>query len=95
MVVYESMAMPKAGVFAEGEGIAVAKNIISMIQSKEEFVLYDGKGGCFIESGKDTASVIEVDMFSNPKPSTTLTEQTHENLIKKVDFEKERISNWL
>ena len=72
MVVYESMAMPKAGVFAEGEGIAVAKNIISMIQSKEEFVLYDGKGGCFIESGKDTASVIEVDMFSNPKPSTTL-----------------------
>ena len=95
MVVYESMAMPKAGVFAEGEGIAVAKNIISMIQSKEEFVLYDGKGGCFIESGKDTASVIEVDMFSNPKPSTTLTEQTHENLIKKVDFEKERLSNWL
>ena len=95
MAVAESIAMPKAGVFAEGEGVTVAKNIVSKIQSKDEFVLYDGKGGCFIESGRDTASVIEVDMFSNPKPSTALTEQTHENLIKKIDFEKERLSKWL
>jgi sulfide:quinone oxidoreductase len=91
----ENMAVPKAGVFAEGEGITVAKNIISKIQSKESSALFDGKGGCFIESGRDTASLIEVDMFTNDKPSTNLTESTSDNLSKKIEFEKERLSKWL
>ena len=95
LTVTEKMAVPKAGIFAEGEGITVAKNIISKIQSKEESTLFDGKGGCFIESGRDTASIIEVDMFSNPTPSTSLTEATSDNLSKKVEFEKERMSKWL
>ena len=94
LTVTEKLAVPKAGVFAEGEGITVAKNIISKIKSQDKFVLYDGKGGCFIESGRNTASVIEVDMFSNPKPSTKLTESTAENLDKKLEFEKERLKNW-
>ena len=95
LTVVENMAVPKAGIFAEGEGITVAKNIISKIQSKEESVLFDGKGGCFIESGRDTASVIEVDMFSQSKPTTSLTEVTSDNLSKKIEFEKERLSKWL
>lgn len=95
LTVAENMAVPKAGIFAEGEGITVAKNIISKIQSKEESALFDGKGGCFIESGRNTASVIEVDMFTNDKPSTNLTESTSDNLSKKIEFEKERLSKWL
>ncbi len=93
--VAENMAVPKAGIFAEGEGITVAQNIVSKIQSKEEAALFDGKGGCFIESGRYTASVIEVDMFTNEKPSTNLTESTSDNLSKKIEFEKERLSKWL
>jgi sulfide:quinone oxidoreductase len=93
--VTDTMMVPKAGVFAEGEGYSVAKNIISKIQLKEESTLFDGKGGCFIESGRDTASVIEIDMFSGPKPSTRLTESTSEYLDKKLQFEKDRLSNWL
>ena len=95
LAVAENMAVPKAGVFAEGEGITVARNIISKIQSKEDSALFDGKGGCFIESGRDTASLIEVDMFTNDKPSTNLTELTSDNLSKKIEFEKERLSKWL
>lgn len=95
LVVTENKAVPKAGVFAEGEGITVAKNIVSKLQSKEESELFDGKGGCFIESGKETASVIEVDMFSQPEPSTSISEQTSENLSSKLEFEKERLSKWL
>jgi sulfide:quinone oxidoreductase len=95
LVVTENMAVPKAGIFAEGEGITVAQNIISRIQSMDEFVLFDGKGGCFIESGRNTASVIEVDMFSHSRPSTNLTESTPDNLSKKIQFEKERLSKWL
>ncbi len=95
LVVTENMAVPKAGIFAEGEGITVAQNIISEILSVKEFVLFDGKGGCFIESGRSTASIIEVDMFSHSRPSTNLTESTSDNLSKKVQFEKERLSKWL
>ena len=95
LVVTDSMAVPKAGIFAEGEGIAVAKNIVLKLESKESSVLFDGKGGCFLESGRDTASIIEVDMFADPKPSTRLTESTKDNLTKKLDFEKERLSKWL
>ena len=93
--VTDSIVVPKAGIFAEGEGITVAKNIISKLESKEISVLFDGKGGCFLESGRDTASVLEVDMFTNEKPSTKLTESTKDNLSKKLDFEKERLSKWL
>ena len=93
--VTDKLAVPKAGVFAEGEGMAVAKNIVSKIQSKEDNVLFDGKGGCFIESGKNTASLIEVDMFSGPQPSTNLTESTTEHLEEKIQFEKDRLSKWL
>jgi len=95
LTVTENMAVPKAGIFAEGEGITVAKNIISKIQDKKESVLFDGKGGCFIESGRNTASIIEIDMYSHSKPSINLTETTSDNLTKKVEFEKERLSKWL
>ena len=95
LTVTDSIAVPKAGIFAEGEGITVAKNIISKLESKETFVLFDGKGGCFLESGRDTASILEVDMFTNEKPTTKLTESTKDNLSKKLDFEKERLSKWL
>ena len=95
LTVNDTMAVPKAGIFAEGEGIIVAKNIISKLESKETSVVFDGKGGCFLESGRDTASIIEVDMFTNQKPTTKLTESTKDNLSKKLDFEKERLSKWL
>ena len=95
MKVTDTIAVPKAGVFAEGEGLAVAQNIISKIQSQEESALFDGKGGCFMESGRDTASLVQVDMFSEPKPSVKLTESTSEHFDEKLQFEKDRLARWL
>ena len=95
LAVTDTMTVPKAGIFAEGEAITVAQNIISKIQSKKESSLFDGKGGCFIESGRDTASLIEIDMFSELKPITKLTESTVKHLDEKIQFEKERLSKWL
>ena len=95
LTVIDTMTVPKAGIFAEGEAIVVAQNIISKIQSKKESSLFDGKGGCFIESGRETASLIEIDMFSESKPTTKLTEFTAKHLDEKIQFEKERLSKWL
>ena len=76
------------------EGMTVAKNITSKIKQTNELTLYDGIGGCFIESGRETASLIEVDMFSQEKPITRLTPSTEENLSKKFEFERERLTKW-
>jgi sulfide:quinone oxidoreductase len=95
LAVTDTVSVPKAGVFAEGEAIIAAQNIISKIQSKKESSLFDGKGSCFIESGRNTASLIEVDMFSGTKPLTNLTESTSTHLDEKIRFEKERLTKWL
>lgn len=55
MKVSETMVVPKAGIFAEGQGIRVARNIISQIHKEKESEIFDGKGGCFVELGGDTA----------------------------------------
>lgn len=91
----EGSAVPKAGVFAEGEATAVAKNIISKINSEEDSLLFDGKGSCFLESGKETAALIEVDMFSEDRPSTRLTDSTEQHLSEKLEFERDRLARWL
>jgi len=95
LAVNDTASVPKAGIFAEGEAITVAQNIMSKINSKKESSVFDGKGGCFIESGRNTASLIEVDMFSEPKPTTKLTESTAKHLNEKIQFEKERLVKWL
>lgn len=84
--------VPKAGVFAEGEGAVVARDIIAKITDGDGPEPYDGKGGCFIESGQSTASIIQVDAF---KPSTTLSEPTQSNLEAKLQFEKDHLQGWL
>ena len=84
--------VPKAGVFAEGEGAVVAGCIVADITGTAEPEPFDGRGGCFIESGRDTASVIEVDAF---KPRTKLSDMTVPNLEAKVQFERDRLANWL
>ena len=85
-------AVPKAGVFAEGEGLVVARCIISDIRGYREPEPFDGKGGCFIESGRQTASVIDVDAFA---PSTALSDFTKDNLETKLQFERDRLHGWL
>ena len=86
--------VPKAGVFAEGQGELVAQNIIAKILLNGKNLLYNGQGSCFLESGKNTASLIKVDMFGQPKPITQITESTKQNFVSKLEFEKERLTKW-
>jgi len=94
MMVTDKIAVPKAGIFAEGEGIAVARDIISKIRQKENSDIFDGKGGCFVEMG-NTAGYVYVDVFAEPNPITRLDEPAPEHLIEKEKFEQERIAKWL
>lgn len=95
MKVNDMAAVPKAGIFAEGQGITVARNIVSQIQKEHESAIFDGKGGCFVELGKESAGYVEVDMFAKPNPITLLKEPAKEHMIEKERFEKERLEKWL
>lgn len=94
MMVIDKIAVPKAGIFAEGQGIAVARDIISKIKQKENRDIFDGKGGCFVEMG-NTAGYVYVDMFADPNPITRLDEPAPEHMVEKEKFEQERIAKWL
>ncbi len=94
MMVTDKIAVPKAGIFAEGQGIAVARDIVSQIKKESANHVFEGKGGCFVEMGK-TAGYVYVDMFSQPSPITRLDEPAEEHLVEKETFEQERLAKWL
>ena len=95
IMVTDKIAVPKAGIFAEAEGITVARNIISQIKHELENAVFDGKGGCFLETGKGTAGYIAVDMFATPDPLTQLQTSSTEHFIEKEKFEQDRLKKWL
>jgi sulfide:quinone oxidoreductase len=95
IMVTDKIAVPKAGVFAEGEGVTVARNIISKIKSEQEKEIFDGKGGCFVEVGKKVAGYLQVDMFATPNPTTILQQPSEEYFADKEKFEKDRLAKWL
>ncbi len=95
IMVTDKIAVPKAGIFAEAEGITVARNIISQIKNELKNAIFDGKGGCFLETGKGTAGYLQVDMFATPDPLTQLQSSSTEHFSEKEKFEQERLKKWL
>lgn len=95
IMVTDKIAVPKAGIFAEAEGVTVARNIISQIKNELENAIFDGKGGCFLETSKGTAGYIQVDMFATPDPLTQLKSPSPEHFSEKEKFEQERLKKWL
>jgi len=95
IMVTDKIVVPKAGIFAEGQGIAVARNIVSQIKKEQESAIFDGKGGCYLETGKKTAGYIRVDMYADPSPVTELKSPSSDYFSEKEKFEKERLEKWL
>ena len=95
IMVTDKIAVPKAGIFAEGEGVVVARNIISKIKSEQEKEIFDGKGGCFVEVGNKVAGYLQVEMFATPSPITLLQQPSEEHFADKEKFEKDRLAKWL
>lgn len=95
IMVTEKIAVPKAGIFAEGEGVTVARNIILQIKKEIGNEIFDGKGGCFLETGTKTAGYLQVDMFASPSPITQLQTPSQDYFTEKEKFEKDRLQKWL
>jgi len=79
--------LPKAGVFAHGEGEVVARNIARAITGAGAAARFDGHGECFIEIGGGKAGFGSGNFYAEPKPMVTLRGPGWRWHIAKVLFE--------
>ena len=86
--------MPKAGVFAEGEGIVVAERIAARLAGLEPDAIFDGEGFCFLEIGGGEAMFVRGNFLAEPEPDVELTTPSLEALAEKARFESDRLDTW-
>jgi sulfide:quinone oxidoreductase len=94
----KTIAVPKAGIFAEGQARSVASQIIHKISNgSQEFPIieFDGKGFCFMEAGNGKAGFIDTNFYNSDGAITILKEPSTIYYKKKINFEKQRIKEWL
>ena len=87
------MPLPKAGLFAEREGEAVAARIAARLRGEEPTATFDGRGACFLEMGGGEASIISGDFFADP-PEVELSSPSAELRASKERFEMDRLARW-
>jgi sulfide:quinone oxidoreductase len=88
------MPLPKAGVFAHGEGEAVARTIAAEISGKGKPGTFDGHGECFVEVGGGKAGFGRGNFYAEPRPAVKLHRPTRYWHAGKVLFEKQWFRSW-
>lgn len=86
--------LPKAGIFAEGEGETVAGRIAATISGEAPQSTFDGYGGCFLEVGNDQVMMVEGNFLAEPKPDVSLSEPSKKYMEDKIAFETDRLGKW-
>lgn len=89
------LAMPKAGIFAEGQAKVVAQEIIDEINSRKPQSEYNGQGFCFVEVGNRMAGYVQADFYNAQGPLFQLEPPSAAHFEEKHDFERTRIKEWL
>ena len=89
-----SVGTPKAGVFAEGQAIVVAAEIIARLRDSSTQASYDGRGICYMEFGGDTVAKVDVTFLSGQAPAGGLEGPSADLVSDKTAFGAERIRRW-
>lgn len=87
------MPLPKAGLFAEKEGLTVAARIAATLRGEAPTATFDGQGACFLEMGGGEASTVSGDFFADP-PAVTLSVPDAAQRGAKERFEMDRLARW-
>lgn len=87
-------ALPKAGVFAAGEAVVAARNIVADLHGGEP-AAFDGHGFCYLEFPGRRVAMVEGDFYAEPKPDVRLTPPEESAFADKQSFERERLAQWL
>ncbi len=85
--------LPKAGVFAQGQGEVLANNLAVSITGKGERRAWDGSGGCFLEVSRGESAFLKGNFLSNP-PRLEFHPPRRKWHLEKVVFEKYWMHHW-
>ncbi|MGI8794694.1 MAG: NAD(P)/FAD-dependent oxidoreductase [Acidimicrobiales bacterium] len=85
--------LPKAGVFAAGQGEVVARRIAAGLSGQEP-PTFDGHGYCFLEVPGNKVAFVEGDFYADP-PDVSLSEADEAQFRRKQAYETERLDAWL
>jgi len=88
------LALPKAGLMAELEGQRVAAAIAAEVRGDGAPAEFDGQGYCYMETGKESAALIEGDFFATPEPDVRIGGVSAMNAADKEFFELNRLASW-
>lgn len=90
----QGKSLPKAGVFAHDQAIAVANNIAVEITGKGSSKQFTGNGMCFIELGEGKAGFAKGNFYTEPMPTIRMFMPGFHWHLGKVLFEKWFLSKW-
>ncbi len=79
--------LPKAGVFAHGEALVVAREIAASFTGRSA-AGFDGAGYCWVELGGGRAAFAEGDFYASPAPAIRLRAPSAAWHLGKVAFER-------
>ncbi len=82
-----SMLLPKAGVFAEGQAQVVAAAIAADINGEPRPRAYDGHGFCYVDVGDGLAAYGAGDFYAFPGPRVKMQSPSREGRRAKDEYE--------
>ena len=89
-----SVGTPKAGVFAEGQAIVVARAIAAQLGSSTPATTYDGHGLCYLEFGHGMVAKVDVTFPSGERPYGNVNGPSLELAADKETFGTSRVQRW-
>jgi sulfide:quinone oxidoreductase len=87
--------LPRAGVFAHGQGLVVARRIAATLASRRTADAFDGGGYCWVETGAGRAAFATGEFFAEPDPTLALRAPGRSWHAGKVLFERSWIGGRL
>lgn len=87
------LPLPKAGLFAEAEGYAVAERIAAELAGERPTATFDGTGVCFAETGGGQAVEINARFYADP-PAAEILGPSEAAMAGKAGFEADRLAAW-
>lgn len=94
MPLANGMMLPKAGIFAEGQGRAAAEHIAGTLGAAPAAERFDGAGFCYMETGSGQAAEVRGQFFASPAPIIRLIPPSPQGLADKRAFEASRLAAW-
>lgn len=86
--------LPKAGVFAHAEALAVARTLVAELLGGQP-ATFDGTGYCWVELGGDQAAFASGDFYAEPAPAVALRRPGRSWHVGKILFERYWMGNRL